>query len=280
LETFEIVTLRSGIKSLRSVELKETFHPVTGPLQEARLLHVEQQRLVERCSAMITEDRAFVIWDIGFGAAANLIAATQALRELNTRVEIHSFDRSTAPIAFALGNSLDLDYVRPYEQQLKSLIAAGSVEVTRRLSWRFHLGDFTRAVSSNQAPAPHAVIYDPYSPATNPDMWTLEHFRALRARLSDDAPCVWTNYSRSTAVRATLLLAGFYVGQGWAVGEKAETTVASNRLELLRAPLDRAWLERARRSTNAAPFRESSRYEKAPISLQDFGALERLPQFL
>jgi hypothetical protein len=40
----------------------------------------------------------------------------------------------------------------------------------------------------------------------------------------------------------TLLLAGFYVGIGASVGEKAETTVASNSLELIERPLGRDWL--------------------------------------
>jgi hypothetical protein len=77
-------------------------------------------------------------------------------------------------------------------------------------------------------------------------MWTQEVFRAIRARAGDD--CILTSYSRSTVVRARLMLAGWYVGRGAATGEKNETTVAATRLEELRAPLGIDWLGRVRRS--------------------------------
>src|SRR4051812_16001165 len=96
--SFEMVTLKTGIKSLRCTERKETFHPGIGPWVEANQLHVHQQRLVERCSA----STRFVIWDVGFGAAANVLAAIEALRGCACEIEIHSFDKTTAPIEFAL----------------------------------------------------------------------------------------------------------------------------------------------------------------------------------
>ena len=122
-------------------------------------------------------------------------------------------------------------------------------------------------------PAPHAMIYDPYSPVGNPEMWSLEHFSRLRSRMDDASPCLLTNYTRSTAVRVTLLLAGFYVGIGCEVGEKAETTVASNCRELIERPLAKSWLERVHISRNSAPM-TSAQYSQAYISDSDFALLK------
>ena len=109
-------------------------------------------------------------------------------------------------------------------------------------------------------------------------MWTLEHFAQLRQVLRDDVPCLFTNYTRSTSVRATLLLAGFAVGSGAGVGEKSETTVASNHLHLLEKPLDQAWLARLQVSTNASPLR-AALYTQERASDADIAALGACAQF-
>ena len=85
-------------------------------------------------------------------------------------------------------------------------------------------------------------------------------------------------YSRSTILRVTLLLAGFFVGVGHATGQKEETTIAANTLDLLAEPLDRRWLERARRSHSAEPMAEPV-YRIAPLSEDNWRRLQAHPQF-
>jgi tRNA U34 5-methylaminomethyl-2-thiouridine-forming methyltransferase MnmC len=272
---FEIVTVQSGDRSLRSREFGETFHPVVGPMAEAVGLHVKQQRLVERAA---TAGGRFVIWDVGLGAAANAIAAIEALAKpvgTGVRVELHSFDLTADALRFALAHADELGYVAGHAAAIQALLARG-VSEDGNLRWEFHAGDFRETMSV--APAPHAVLYDPYSPQSNPAMWSLDHFTRLHARLVPEAPCLLTNYTRSTAVRVTLLLAGFFVGRGHATGEKDETTIATNDPALLELPLDLAWLERVRRSTNSAPLREG-RAALAPIFPEDWAGLAGHRQF-
>ncbi len=276
---FEIVTLKTGIKSLRCQERRETFHPVTGPRAEANILHVEQQRLVERC---VQASSKFVIWDVGFGAAANALAVIEALSGLadGPPIELHSFDRTLEALEFALEHSGELGYLEPHRELLLQLLADREVRVSSRLSWKFQFGDFRELLLAGKPlPAPNSILYDPYSPATNPEMWTLDHFQRLRSRLEPESPCLLTNYTRSTAVRATLLLAGFAVGVGRSVGEKAETTIASNDASLLLKPLQRSWINRVRISRNSAPMRRAEAYSQAPMNPSDLELLEAAPQF-
>jgi queuine tRNA-ribosyltransferase len=56
--------------------------------------------------------------------------------------------------------------------------------------------------------------------------------------------CTLATYSASTATRVALLLAGWAVGVGEPIGDKAQTTCAAVRVEDLLRPLDRAWLTR------------------------------------
>ena len=78
-ETFELVPLAGGLNSLRSRANGQTFHPVVGPQKEAETVHVAGTRLVERANAL-PEGVEFVVWDVGLGAAANALAAVEALR--------------------------------------------------------------------------------------------------------------------------------------------------------------------------------------------------------
>lgn len=270
-DTFDLVTVASGARSLRSREHGETFHPVIGPMAEARTLHVAQQRLVERAAAA---PEGFVIWDVGLGAAANAVAVLEAFQDAacSSAVELHSFDFTLAPLRFALEHAEALGYLAPHCESVETLLAHGRVK-HGCVRWFLHRGDFRDANAT--APAPHAVLFDPYSPRANPELWTLGQFTALFARLGP--PCLLSNYTRSTAVRVTLLLAGFFVGRGGATGEKNETTLAANDLALLDAPLDHAWLQRVHRSTQGAPLRTGS--SGGPIAAADWEKLRAHPQF-
>ena len=270
---FEIVELKHGGKSLRSLTRKETFHPGIGPVAEARLLHVEQQRLRERAEQI----GEFVLWDVGLGAAANAVAAIEALAGTKARLEIHSFDISLAPLQFALGEPEALPYLNPHRELVRALVRDGMAEPAPNIRWHFHAGDF-RQTLAEKIPSPHGIFYDPYSPATNREMWTLDHFENLYQRLDPARECLLTTYTRSTAVRVTLLLAGFFVGTGAEIGEKDETTIASNQLTALRRPLPKSWLERVSISRNGSPMRDPV-YSVVPIEPADYARLSAHPQF-
>lgn len=272
-ESFELVHLKSGHTSLRLSSNRETFHPVIGPEAEARRLHIEQPRLVARS----LELDPMIIWDVGLGAAANAVAAIEALAKGPGAVELHSFDCTLAPLEFALEHSEQLGYLGPYRDLIQELIRTGRARCGR-LQWFLHQGDFRASLLLPQLPAPHAIFYDPYSALSNPEMWTLEHFQKLRLALRDDRPCLLTNYTRSTAIRCTWLLAGFYVGFGIGIGDKEETTIASNQLELLQKPLPAAWLDQVSASQNANPLREQGA-TYGPMSAVDFASLRLHRQF-
>ena len=286
LSEFELVNVQSGVRSLRSLATGEVFHPVIGPMREARELHVEQQSLRERarqCAGI--GEGGMVIWDVGLGAAANAIAAIEAVENLGIAVEIHSFDKTIAPLEFAFEHAEALEYPLAYRAAIRGLLECGEANLRRAdgslmdIRWQLHLGDFTEEVANGAIPnAPDAVFYDPYSPKRNPEMWTVGHLKRMREHLT--SPCLGTTYTRSTAMRVTFLLAGFFVGRGTGIGEKDETTLLATAKELLRDPLTPAWLERVQRSSNAAPLRDAVEGSPdAPIAVEDMIALRRHPQF-
>ena len=316
---YEVVRLDNGTYSIRSCAEDETFHPVIGPVREARALYVNQLRLPSRVAACQSE---FVIWDVGLGAAANVLTAFEATRDLACSIRVVSFDRTIGPLEFALRHVDALEYIDRYASQLKNLLEHSHVEFSeaaQRIRWELRLGDFPTLIAQSwpehslpqgcsklaplwgrppvcrfqeplapwpltdsraalSLPAPHAILFDAYSPAKNPAMWTAPLFAGIHRMLDPGRPCAMPTYSRSTMLRVTLLLAGFYVGVGHATGEKEETTIAANTPELLEDPLPQAWLQRARHSTSAEPMWEPV-YRQSPISELSWNKLLEHPQF-
>jgi len=260
------------------------MHPGLGPQAEAELLYVQQLRICERLEAHTGE---FIIWDIGLGAAANAIAVLRSARDISSQLRIVSCDNTDEPLQFALNHSTALGYPAGYETALAALLRERRVEFKPgklQVNWEFHLGDFpawltqARGGDVPMVPAPHAIFYDAFSPAKNPAMWTLPLFKNLFQCTDPQRACGLTTYSRSTLLRATLLMAGFFVGTGRATGRKEETTVAANTMELIAEPLNARWLERACRSHSAEPLKEAV-YRTAPLSEASREKLQSHPQF-
>ncbi|GDY19133.1 hypothetical protein LBMAG56_04780 [Verrucomicrobiota bacterium] len=282
---YRIVKLASGARSIQDLDCGETFHPVIGPVAEAKALYVEQMRLPDRLRVATGE---FVIWDVGLGAAANPLTILAATRAIPGKIRIISFEKTLEPLRFAVEHGEELGYFAGYESTVAGLLQDGAADFTngfQTVKWEVHLGDFPTLLRNAVAelplrsfPAPHAILFDAYSPARNPAMWTLPLFHDLFQMLKPDRPCAMPTYSRSTMLRVTLLLAGFYVGAGHATGEKEETTIAANTLALIDQPLDCKWLARTERSTSAEPMVEAV-YRQAPISPKTRELLSVHPQF-
>jgi tRNA U34 5-methylaminomethyl-2-thiouridine-forming methyltransferase MnmC len=280
--SYQLVQLVNGSYSLRSLTFGETFHPVVGPVAEAEALYVKQLRLAERLRMETT--RPFILWDVGLGAAANVLTVLDACRKIPSRTRILSFDFTLEPLEFASWHAAELGYFAGYEEPVAELLSSGRAifqNGSNQADWSFHQGDFPALIHSQAAETfekPDAILFDAFSPAKNPAMWTQPLFARIFQLLAPDRPCAIPTYSRSTMLRVSLLLAGFFVGAGHATGEKEETTIAANSLELIDEPLDRKWLARASVSTSAEPLWEPV-YRQAPLSPESREKLAAHPQF-
>ena len=278
---YQIVQLASGVNSVRSLAEKETFHPVIGPVAEAEALYVKQLQLLERVRE---QEGAFVVWDVGLGAGANALTVLRATRRIPCSIRLLSFDHTVEPLIFALHHKTALGYFDGYEEPCQQLIKRQQVtfkDESQIVEWKLRQGDFPTLLEQPLArdwPKPNAILFDPFSPARNPAMWRQPLFTTLFGLLDPAKPCALPTYSRSTMLRVTLLLAGFFVGAGHPTGEKEETTIAANTRDLITEPLEHRWLRRARNSTGAEPLCEPS-YRQAPLSPETWERLQNHPQF-
>jgi queuine tRNA-ribosyltransferase len=271
MDRFTLVSARDGSRTLRDERAGETYHPELG--------------IDGECTAWLDQDEITTalertdhpcIWDVGLGLAG---VACAALKRLSTKPSstLVSFDRDTEALAKALTHADVFPHLQWLPPDVRSQrLDPGSLRVGAT-SWHLELGDAHHTLLNPALPAPDVVMYDMHSPRAQPELWTLDFWEHLHARLLPSSPCI-AFHTRSTAVRATLLLAGFHVGTGRALGSKEETTLAAIQPDLLTRPLDGRWLERLQRSASSQPWLDL-RGSSSPIAPECYERIRQHPQF-
>lgn len=237
---------RGGALAMRSLADGEVMHPGVGPLVEAEQLYVRQSRLSERLLAKEGgEIDRLVLFDVGLGAGSNALAARSASEQLaeGARLELVSFERDLGALELALAAGEPFGWRGEPASAARALLAH-DVHETARTHWRLVRGDLLEALSHQTLKA-DIIYWDPFSPRANPILWTVAAF--AEARRAASPRCALYTYSASTATRLALLLAGWAVGVGDAIGDKAQTTSAAVAVSDLARPLDRRWLDRLSR---------------------------------
>ena len=243
---YEVHDSGRGFSSIRQKSSGEVMHSVNPPQEEARNLYVLPSRIDER----LKELDEVVIWDVGLGAAHNSMAVIHEFTEkdFKGKIRIVSFENDTDPLKLALRNAHffpHLHHAAPHEllKQNKWISPKGNIE------WELFHGDFSNTFKG--AAKPHVIFYDPFSIHTNVELWSEEAFARIFEYCRENEVQL-LNYSASTAVRATLLAVGFFVGYGPATGPKSTTTVAFNDAALAQKLgitfLGEEWLKRWEKS--------------------------------
>jgi len=259
---YRAVEHKSGaFGSIKQLSSGETMHSVSDPLVEAEELYVRQSRLLDRVQQ---PGEPLVVWDVGLGAGTNAMACIFALQglaahapgSLQRPVRIVSFERDIDSLRLALKHPRLFRHLRHGAPH--SLLKDGRWKSEEgMLEWSLVQGDFAELFE--QQPSPEIILYDPFSYKTDAALWSYDLFKRLLAYCIPQSALgssLYT-YTNSTAVRAALLAAGWYVGKGSATGPKTETTTACSKptLSTLYAPLllGADWLAKWSRSDARQP---------------------------
>lgn len=241
---FAIREHTSGFSSIEHVASGEIMHSVNHPDAEAERVYVAQSALIAEARSGA---RPLVVWDVGLGAAHNAMALVRALDASpgHAAVELVSFELDLDAFQLALANTGPFPHLR---HPAPHVLAHRGVFERAGLRWTLVPGDFAQTFAAQAAP--DVVFYDPFSTKVDAPMWSLATFRRLRAHLT--RPAELFTYTASTAVRSSLLVAGFSVARGVPSGPKEETTIALAGTDpaFARHPLlDHSWLARRARSS-------------------------------
>ena len=229
------VELRRGDGDAEHAHIKqlssgETMHPSGAPDAEAKQLYVKQAQVRERVSEA---GDPFVIWDVGLGAAHNAMAVISAVEGLDAGgalardITMLSFENDLDALRLALAHVSRFPHLK--HPAPHKLAAEGAWKSrTGRLHWRLHEGDFGSHLNdSHGLPAPDVILFDPFSAKADGPLWTLQTFIALLKATVGRATSLHT-YSSSTAVRATMIAAGWRVLKAPGAGGREESTIAVN----------------------------------------------------
>ena len=289
---YEIHRAWEGFSSIRQVSSGEIMHSRTAPMEEARQLYVEQANLAERLPGT-KEAEPIVLLDVGLGAAANAMAALRCYEQIASRqstrpFHIISFENDLHSLRLALEHPRDFPYL--VHPAAAALLARGEwqSDAFPGLSWSLIYGDFVKTMAQAATP-PDLIFYDMFSNKTSSELWSWRTFRRVFECCHGRAVELFT-YTCSTANRAALLAAGFYVARGRNAGPKLETTIAltpaaaNNAMVAPRNLLSRDWLKKWHHSAAKFPHdvapEERSAFEKLIRDHKQFrksAAAERLP---
>ena len=246
---YEIRSSPEGFCSVRQRSSGEVMHSVSNPCEEARHLYVEQPELARLLGE--SREEPLVIWDVGLGAATNAMAVLQcysAHAETARPVKLVSFEIDLDALRLAVKHSGRFPHL--HHPAPAVLLRRGTwTGFAGRFEWELREGDFLEKMAD--APAPDLILYDPFSSKVDSALWTPSAFERVFRRCDGRKAALYT-YSASTAVRAALLSAGFFVGPGRGTGPKEETTVAFTHPEC-KTLLGAEWLARWNRSDARFP---------------------------
>lgn len=255
LGNYEVHRAWEGFSSIRQISSGEIMHSRTDPMEEARKVYVEQARLAERLGHVSA--KPLILWDVGLGAAANAMAGIECYETASAvrPLRIVSFENDLDSLRLAAANAASFPYLRA--GAVNAILSSGEWRMPERdLSWTLLPGDFLATM--NRAPVPDIIFYDMFSNKTSGELWSARIFQQLFERCGNRAAELFT-YTCSTANRAALLAAGFFVARGRNAGEKIETTIGMTPAALhassgsSRDLLSREWLMRWERSAAKFP---------------------------
>lgn len=255
---YEVHRSPQGFASIRQRSSGEVMHSVNAPSEEANRLYIKQSNLSARLVTPNLSAVPLVIWDVGLGAAFNAMAALQCFERCYATSDAHqvrplhivSFECDLDPLTLALKHPGDFPHLR-HAAPVSVLKNGTWAHASGLLQWQLCKGDFRECLTT--AHVPDIIFYDPFSFKTDSELWTAETFTQLFQHCTSKSTELYT-YSASTAVRAALLSAGFFVAEGIGTGPKSTTTIAFTHATGAdthpHAPrlLDQHWLARWRRS--------------------------------
>ncbi len=209
-----LIATEDGSLTLYDAARDIHYRSIHGAATEARHVFIDGARLPERVGP-------WRVLELGFGAATTFTQTLAALlaSPLATSLRYDSVER--APVS--------CDDVAHLPEEARALACAvlegapvarsadGRVQLAlHRCDWlNLDLGDARF----------DAIYLDPFSPAIDPDAWSVRAMEVAVAHMADDA--ILATYGASRAARRAMIAAGLHVATRPGTGRKREVTVAA-----------------------------------------------------
>lgn len=230
---FKTLTTEDNTITVVDDTYNEAMHSLSGAYQEALYMHVIPSKVLAK------QGRVYVL-DIGFGLGYNVLALCAEALKYNHTVfyAIISLEKNTDILS-----AMEYVYFHDERDTIYELLkqsARGETVITDYFSHSVLYGDARQLLSHLPVNYFDAVFHDPFSPAKNPELWTVDFFKKLYSLCNDE--CIVTTYSAAMHIRTAMKQAGFIVGKGPEVGRKKEGTIATKKNMHIELLDDSYWL--------------------------------------
>jgi tRNA U34 5-methylaminomethyl-2-thiouridine-forming methyltransferase MnmC len=214
-----LIKTGDGTLSLYSSDYDEAMHSLSGAYEEALLKHVYPSNVLN-----LTVERIAVL-DVGFGLGYNVLALIREFlkSDSNQFLQVISLEKDLSHLPLLERINFNDDRGCIYDS-IRMAAQSGSF-TAERYSVEMIIGDARDSLKKMDRGDINVVFHDPYSPAKNPELWTVEFFRELNRVIKGDG--ILTTYSSALQIRMALMEAGFTIGLGPSVGGKREGTIAT-----------------------------------------------------
>lgn len=241
-----LIQTGDGSATLFLDEYEQAMHSISGAYEEALLKHVIPSGILEKTKSILT------VLDVGFGLGYNVLALIDRFRSEDSSAFLNIVslekERSFSGYMDLVGFNDQRDFI--YEK-IRSAYLKGSVEFENfRISILF--GDARDSLKNTSFAGFDAVFQDPFSPAKNPELWSVDYFRLLSEIMYEDA--VLTTYSSADHIRMAMIEAGLKVGAGPSVGRKREGTLAARTGVIIE--LESRRMDEIRDNPKSEPYRD------------------------
>ena len=220
-----IETTDDGSLTLVTADSLDAFHSGAGAVSETRHVYLERSSVAQR----LAERQPTRVLEVGLGAGLGLLLTVDLARHLATPIRYDAIEIDWPPPRvleqLELGRTLhDPSLAEHFIRWRRSIPDPRSSgphrwDVDPRTAAVVHIADVRQwtpppeaggfDVSGYRGSGYDAIYFDPFSPASQPELWTEAIFETMRSLLAPDGRLV--SYCVSRPVRDALTAAGFRV---------------------------------------------------------------------
>ncbi|MBI2208888.1 hypothetical protein HYU50_05320 [Candidatus Woesearchaeota archaeon] len=225
----EKIITNDGSVTFRNLQYNETYHSVSGALEEA----------FEKFARPCKLKNGMKVLDICFGLGYNSLAAislanVEIVALENDPIILKQIKNIKMPINYNISNNAiknTNNYNKNYpildilnNNYEKIRIAAEKLNYEDdKIKLRIIIGDARETIKKLDGKF-DAVFLDPFSPKKCPELWTKEFFEDIRKLMRINS--VLVTYSCARIVRDNMMNTGFNVKDGPSIGRRASSTIA------------------------------------------------------
>lgn len=231
---FTVQVCKDGSSTIFSEHYQQCFHNPNGALTESLYVFFESGNVLDK----LKFTGHISILEVGFGTGLNawILGDWLVSKVPDGNAQFYSVEKNPIPIetALACGYSKILRLpnlpaiTRNTFEQLQTP-GLHSFEISTRYQLQVFSGDYFDMPKPDFTP--DLVFYDAFSPEKNPELWTTEAF--LKIKEFSGLQTLLLTYCASSAARASMAEAGWYLAKAPGVLGKREITIATLNPDLL-----------------------------------------------